>query len=148
MSRDSHVTVRTPEVEVEVKKVKVKDQTLLTYVSRLAGGNARGNSRASLPAKIIEEWQTIAGPLVDLEAEARAYVAYFADRPARNERSAWIGWLERARGFAESNAPAPPCPDPDCVNGWLPDTADDRANPCRRCHAPRDSAPQPVAVNA
>ena len=129
MSRDSHVSVTDPEAEAEAGKEP--KTPYLTLVSRLAGSNARDLS-ASLPAELIAEWQDIAGPLVDLEAEARAYIAHYADRPARNERSAWIGWLRRARIYAETNAPAPPCPN-GCTSGVLGYTADERPIPCLHC---------------
>lgn len=102
---------------------------VLTLVGRLAVGDARGSD--GLPAEQIDAWQEIAGPDVDLEAEARAYLAHHADRPARDERAAWLGWLRKARTRA-GNATRPPCADPDCVGGWLP-SDDDRPRPCPTC---------------
>jgi hypothetical protein len=121
--------------------------SLLTYVSRLAGGNARDTSLASLPPELITEWQDIAGPDVDLEVEAAAYLAHHADRPARNERSAWLGWLKRARSYAEAAAPAAPC-QAGCLDGWVPDDAGMRSE--RRCLVCRPSIAdaQPPALRA
>lgn len=136
-SRDCHVTVRTPEAEVDTKPA-----CLLTYISRQAGGNAQGLSANDLPPELIEQWQEIAGPRVNLEREARAYIAHYADRPARNERSAWVGWLRRARSHAETAAPPPDtpgrplvvaCSDPLCIGGWLPSAPDKPARPCLLC---------------
>ena len=79
---------------------------------------------------------------MNLEREARAYIAYYADRPARNERSAWVGWLRRARSHVEATAPPPDtpgrplvvaCSDPLCIGGWLPSAPGDPARPCLLC---------------
>lgn len=77
---------------------------LLTLISRLAAGDARGSQPP--PAEVISSWQDIAGPNVDLDAEAAAYFARFGDRPPRDERGAWLGWL------SEANRRATPRPDP------------------------------------
>ena len=65
---------------------------LLTLVSRLAAGDAHEPP----PAEVIASWQEIAGQSVDLDAEAAAYLARFGDRPPRDERGAWLGWLRKA----------------------------------------------------
>ena len=122
---------------------------LLTLVSRLAAGNAHEPP----PAETIDAWQETAGPGVDLEAEARAYLGRYGDRPADDERAAWIGWLRRA---AERTAPAdqPGPGDPaeparhplgcgTCTGGWLPPAAGDdleRPRPCPTCR-PRHLRP-------
>lgn len=104
-----------------------KENPLLTYVSRLAGSNAKLGE--SLPAAALAAWRETAPDGVDLVAEARAYLAHYADRPATNERAAWLGWLRKAK------PPKPvrvPCPDPSCSGGWLP-PVDDRPRPCQSC---------------
>lgn len=111
------------EVEVEVQT------TLLTFVSRLAGSDARVDTR--LPAELIDAWQDYAGPLVDLEREAGAYLRHHADRPARDERAAWLGWLRKARERAEQAPRAPGCAT--CDAGWLPPLPDDPLARPRRC---------------
>lgn len=110
------------EVEVEVEQTP-----FLTSVGRLASRNA-----GSLPAEAVGAWRDLAGPLVDLEAEARAYLAHYADRPARDERAAWLGWLRVARDRAEREH-RPPCPDPSCAAGWLEPDDDGRPVPCPTC---------------
>lgn len=108
--------------------------SLLTYVGRLAGGNARDAD--GLPAETVAAWQDRAGADVDLVAEARAYLAWAGDRPARNPRAAWLGWLDKARERAASTAAAEDrraaCDDPECSGGWLA-PVDDRPRPCRTC---------------
>lgn len=106
--------------------------SLLTFVSRLAGSNARLGAR--LPAELVRSWQEIAGADVDLEREARQYLARYADRPASDERAAWIGWLDTARRHTEANAPRRPLGCPDCDKGWIehPETGIPRRCPsCR-----------------
>ena len=129
-------------VEPPARPGPTRPASLLTYVSRLAGGNARETDAACLPPELIEQWQEIAGLRVNLEREARAYIAYYADRPARNERSAWVGWLRRARSHVEATAPPPDtpgrplvvaCSDPLCIGGWLPSAPGDPARPCLLC---------------
>lgn len=108
--------------------------SLLTFVSRLAGSDARVDE--PLPAGLVESWEEIAGPLVNLEHEARAYLAHHADRPARDERAAWLGWLRKARELAERRAAAAPRPlgCDQCDAGWMPPTEDDeRPRPCPTC---------------
>lgn len=117
------------EVEAEAEK-----NPLLTYVGRLAGGDARDAD--GLPAEVIAAWQDRAGPDVDLVAEARAYLAWAGDRPARNPRAAWLGWLDKARERAAAAWAAErrlaECREPDCRGGWLPGE-DDRPRPCPSC---------------
>jgi hypothetical protein len=67
---------------------------LLTYVGRQAVGDARASEPACLP-ELFARWQGIAGPNVDLEAEARAYLELHVDKPARNPRAAFEGFLRR-----------------------------------------------------
>ena len=93
--------------------------SLLTYVSRLAGGNARSNDAACLPQELIDQWQEVAGPGADLEHEAAAYLAHYADRPADDERAAWLGWLRKSRELAARDAAPRRCRNPRCVDGWL-----------------------------
>lgn len=101
---------------------------LVTLVSRLAAGDAQGPP----PAEVVASWQEIAGEYTDLEAEAAAYLSRFGDRPADDERGAWLGWLRKA---AERNAPPPkPIGCPQCVRGWLPDhNGLPSEKPCRKC---------------
>ena len=90
---------------------------------------------AAPPAEVIDAWQDLAGPDVVLEDEARAYLTRHGDRPANDERGAWLGWLRKARDRADAARPAPPrpaCPDPACDNGFLLD-ADHRPTPCPQC---------------
>ena len=73
---------------------------LLTYVGRLAVGDARENGGpARPPSHLLAAWGTVAGPGVDLTREAARYLAHYADRPARDERAAWLGWLVKARDY-------------------------------------------------
>ena len=104
---------------------------LLTLVSRLAAGEV-----GPPPAEVIDAWQLEAGPDVDLEAEAAAYLIRYGDRPAKDERSAWIGWLRAAKKRADAARPAPakpPCPRPDCHGGWLDSGDNDTPAPCPEC---------------
>jgi len=71
---------------------------LLTLISRLAAGDARGGPP---PAEVIESWQEIAGPEADLNAEAASYLSRFGDRPA--ERRTWC----LARLAAQGQRPPP-----------------------------------------
>lgn len=84
---------------------------LLTLISRLAAPDAHGTPP---PAEVVAAWQDHAGPTVDLEAEAGAYLRRFGDRPATDERGAWLGWLatarRRATDAATGRAPATPVP--------------------------------------
>lgn len=118
------IAVGNAEAEAEAE---AEENPLLTYVSRLAGSNAKLGE--SLPAATIAAWRETAPEGVDLVAEARAYLAHYADRPATNERAAWLGWLRKAK------PPKPvrvPCPDPSCSGGWLA-PVDDRPRPCPSC---------------
>lgn len=103
---------------------------LLTLVGRLALGSAI-DANAGPPPELLEAWRDVAGALVDLDAEARTYLAHYADRPARDERAAWLGWLRRARTRAERDH-RPSCQTPGCHAGWLP-PVDDRPVPCPTC---------------
>lgn len=103
---------------------------LLTLVSRLAAGDGPP------PAEMIDAWQDLAGPDVDLEAEAAAYLIRHGDRPARDPRGAWLGWLTKARDRADAARPAPPkppCPEPLCADGWLTTDDPDHPRPCPQC---------------
>lgn len=103
---------------------------LLTLVSRLAAGDGPP------PAEMIDSWQDLAGPEVDLEAEAAAYLIRHGDRPARDPRGAWLGWLTKARDRADAARPAPPkppCPEPLCADGWLTTDDPDHPRPCPQC---------------
>lgn len=71
-----------------------EERYLLTLVSRLAARDARGSQPP--PAEVISAWQKLAGSHVDLDAEAAAYLRRFGDRPADDERGAWLGWLRKA----------------------------------------------------
>lgn len=107
------------------------ESLLLTYVGRLAGSHTRATD--PLPPELLDAWRATAPPGVDLVAEARAYLAHYADRPATNERAAWLGWLKRARPLKTSK-PLGPCADPECHGGWLPQLPeDDRPRPCPTC---------------
>lgn len=114
---------------------QTKSKHLLTLVSRLAAGDARGTPPPAdrALAETITAWQDHAGPGVDLEAEAAAYLIRFGDRPATDERGAWLGFLAKARRRAEAAQPAPPrTPCPACDNGFLLDD-DHRPTPCPQC---------------
>lgn len=84
----------------------------------------------------VDAWQDLAGPDVDLEAEAAAYLIRHGDRPARDPRGAWLGWLTKARDRADAARPAPPkppCPEPLCADGWLTTDDPDHPRPCPQC---------------
>jgi hypothetical protein len=125
---------------------------LLTLAGRLTEVDARGLA-ASLPAGVIDEWQQIAGPGVDLEAEARAYLARHGDTTPRNPRGAWLGWLRAARRRADAAAPPPQeaagkasrpaCARSDCLDGWLV-TDDDAPRPCPTCKPHLRPVPNPA----
>jgi hypothetical protein len=86
---------------------------LLTLISRLAAGDARG------------------GP------PPASYLSRFGDRPAEDERGAWLGWLRKAKHLrAEAKAASAgrePLDCPRCHGGWLPDNDEDRPVPCPSC---------------
>lgn len=119
-------------------------KSLLTLISRLAASDASA-SDGPPPAEVIDEWQEIAGAGVDLEVEAKAYLARFGDRPAKDERGAWLGWLRRAAvrsAEARNSVPGPPgsetsppggCGAPGCVEGYLGFDDDERPRPCPDC---------------
>ena len=111
---------------------------LLTYVGRLAVGDAR-DAYDGPPAEQIDAWHDLAGPLVDLQREAAAYLARYADRPARDPAAAWRGWLTTARKRAEQQR-RPPIGCPRCHDGWLDDDEQGRPRPCPTCR-PRHLRP-------
>jgi hypothetical protein len=111
-----------------------RESSLLTLISRLAAGDVGANSPP--PAEVVAGWQQIVGPTVDLADEAFAYLVRFGDRPARDERGAWLGWLRKAAERAAANAPedAPPllgCGS--CDGGWLGFDDELRPRPCPTC---------------
>lgn len=115
------------------RPVPYQTNPLLTLAGRLTGVDAR-DLAASLPAEIVSEWQQIAGPGVDLVAEARAYLARHGDTTPRDPRGAWLGWLRRARPATSPPSARPACPQAGCAGGWLPDDpATGRAVPCPTC---------------
>lgn len=118
-------------------QARPRQTLLLTYVGRLAVGDARGTDGP--PAEQLDAWADVAGPLVDLEREAGAYLAHHADRPARDERAAWLGWLRRARERAEQQH-RPPIGCDRCHAGWLDDDEHGRPRPCPTCR-PRHLRP-------
>ena len=101
---------------------------LLTLISRLAAGDARGGPP---PAEVIASWQEIAGVGVDLNAEAMSYLSRFGDRPADDERGAWLGWLRKAK--PQLTVDRDPLGCGYCHGGWLPDDDDGRPDPCPTC---------------
>lgn len=58
----------------------------------------------------IAQWQSWAGPAVDLDAECKAWLLHNADVDLDNPRAALKGWLERARDRQAGTAPAPSRP--------------------------------------
>lgn len=104
---------------------------LLTLAGRLTEVGAR-ELAAGLPTEVVEEWQRVAGPGVDLEDEARAYLARHGDTTPNDPRGAWLGWLSKARTRYEADygPPKPTCTT-GCADGWLP--SDDDARPCPTC---------------
>ena len=119
----------SPSVEPPARPVPTKSKHLLTLISRLAVGDARNEP----PADVIDAWQDVAGAAVDLEAEAFAYLARFGDRPAADERGAWLGWLRAARRRHDHANRRASCTTPDCHDGWLPEDDDGRRAPCPTC---------------
>lgn len=111
---------------------------VLTLVSRLAAGDAHEPP----PAEVIASWQDLAGPAVDLDAEAAAYLARFGDRPPRDERGAWLGWLrkaaERTTAAAIADRPTPTPATPHCPIHPEHPTG---SRACPRCLA--EAAPAP-----
>jgi hypothetical protein len=107
-------------------------------ISRLAAGDARGEPP---PAEVIDSWQEIAGLGVDLNAEAASYLARFGDRPADDERGAWLGWLRKAaelhvRRQVDPDADVGPpdgCGAAGCGGGYLGFDAAERPVPCPAC---------------
>ncbi len=117
---------------------------VLTLVSRLAAPDAHEPP----PAEVIASWQEIAGPRVDLEAEAGAYLARFGDRPPRDERGAWLGWLRKA---AERTAPAPadrPTPVPATPTCPIHPEHPTRSKACPACTREKTPAPNLRALIA
>jgi hypothetical protein len=124
------------EAEVEVPK------PLLTFVGRLAKSDAREDARP--PAEVIASWQRIAGPDVDLETEAAAYLSRNGMRPANDEAAAWVGWLKTAHRHAAKTAGIRPIGCHSCLTGWLPDEYGYASQtPCPACkpHAPSRLTP-------
>jgi hypothetical protein len=117
---------------------------LLTLVGRLAGSDARANG-ARLPAEVIESWQRIAGPDVDLEAEAAAYFARQGGRPARDEAAAWVGWLRQANRHAARARGAKPPGCRECLSGWLPEPDDPGFASSKRCPKCKPAPATPLA---
>lgn len=103
---------------------------LLTLAGRLTEVGAR-ELAAGLPKPVVDEWQGIAGPGVDLETEARAYLARHGDTTPNDPRGAWLGWLRtaRERHAADHSPPRPACGN--CVDGWL--STGDKPRPCPTC---------------
>ena len=124
--RDSHRMSRPPRPG---QALTTKSTHLLTLISRLAARNAQGPP----PAEVIAAWQEHAGPHVDLDREAAAYLMRHGDRPAKDERGAWLGWLKAARRRAEQITRKADCTHPGCIGGWLPDDHDARPVPCPTC---------------
>lgn len=122
---------------------RTKSKTpLLTLAGRLTTADA-GALAAGLPQEVLDEWQALAGPGVDLEAEARAYLARHGDSTPSNPRGAWLGWLRaahrrattdrQAAGGTRATARRAPCHDPACIDGWLDVQADAAPAPCPTC---------------
>ena len=126
----------------EVEKSKRRTY-LLTLISRLAAPDARTSQP---PAEVIDAWQELAGPDVDLDAEARAYLSRFGDRPADDERGAWLGWLTKARQRADRDAaatapPSRPTPVPSTPHCPIHPDQPTGSKACPRCLA--EAAPAP-----
>lgn len=116
---------------------------LLTLVGRLAVSDARGT--APPPAELVALWQDIAGPGVDLEDEARAYLERNLNRPADDEAAAWVGWLRKgAERRAHQPVDRPDCRTPGCYRGWLADDPDGRPQPCPTCRPHLRAVPNPT----
>lgn len=118
---------------------------LLTLVSRLAAGDARDDGPP--PAEVIASWQDVAGSGVDLEAEAAAYLARNGDRPARDERGAWLGWLRaaRRRQAADDQQDRQAAGRP--LHVPCPDHPDQPAGRCRDCEALAKPPPESFRRN-
>ena len=129
----------------------VPSQTpLLTLAGRLTEVGAR-DLAAGLPQQVVDEWQDIAGPGIDLETEARAYLARHGDTTPNDPRSAWLGWLKAARRHHDQTHPPDPprgCGGADCHGGWLPDAPDGRAVPCPTCRPHLRPLPHPDTQEA
>jgi hypothetical protein len=100
---------------------------LLTTVSRLTSSDAQ----ATTTDDELAYWKTLAGQ-ADLADEARAFLAYNAHTDIRDWRNAWHGWLRKASERAGPPPALPPGCD-QCLDGWLPDSADGRPRPCPTC---------------
>lgn len=119
-----------------------QDKHLLTYLGRLAVGDARDEGRP--PADQVDAWQAIAGPHVDLLREAATYLARHGGTPAADPHAAWLGWLKAARRRADAQH-RPPIGCSSCHGGWLDDDDHGRPRPCptcrpRRLHAVADAS--------
>jgi hypothetical protein len=119
-----------------------QDKHLLTYLGRLAVGDARDQGRP--PADQVDAWQAIAGPHVDLLREAATYLARHGGTPAADPHAAWLGWLRAARRRADAQH-RPPIGCSSCHGGWLDDDDHGRPRPCptcrpRRLHAVADAS--------
>lgn len=139
------------EAEAEVEaEVEMPLPSLLTYVGRLAESDARdaNTEPARPPTHLLAAWEEIAGPDVDLVREAARYLGTYADRPARDERAAWLGWLVKARDYAarQRGDARPPLGCADCTGGWLPGDEDLPAR-CPRCK-PHAATAQVVQLRA
>lgn len=126
---ESHAD-RNTEAEVEAEE----ERYLLTLVSRLAARDARGSQPP--PAEVISAWQKLAGSHVDLDAEAAAYLRRFGDRPADDERGAWLGWLRKAGQHTPDPAVADrPTPTPGTPHCPIHPDQPTGSKACPRCLA-------------
>lgn len=128
---------------------------LLTLVSRLSSGN----TRATTTDIEVDQWQAVAGEGVDLDVEARAWLAFNQHRwkDITNPGAAWLGWLRkvstRPGAFIPGVHPSATAPAgcADCLDGWLSDDTDTgRPRPCPTCrpHLVRPLAAVPDAQEA
>jgi len=147
--------VRNAEAEAEAECLR----PLLTLVGRLT---KRTRDDQRLPAEVIASWQEYAGTGVDLDAEARSYLARYVSKPATDELAAWLGWLDKARAHAERRRGEPP-PAPDTVappaassrrppdprpTVPCPDHSAEPAGHCRECVAAAKPAPAAIVAVA
>jgi hypothetical protein len=83
---------------------------------------------------VIDSWQRIAGPDVDLDREWLMYLAKRGMTPPRDPWAAWVGWLQQAARHAAAARGSPPIGCDACLSGWIPDEfgwASER--PCPTC---------------